>query len=133
VYHRNVPDVPTAWGQNVELASLSDLESVLEPAEAVFTAVESPEHILHAGHADALAARGGAVVFDLGIPRNVAPELDAAADGVRVLDLDDLKEFHHRELVDVAAAIERAEQVIEEHREMYDRIIESLQGRHQGQ
>jgi glutamyl-tRNA reductase len=131
-YHRNVPDVPSSWEQNVVLAPLEDIESLLDPVQVIVTAVDSPQHVLDEAHGRALAEQGGAVVFDLGIPRNVAPGLQETADGVRVLDLDDLKEFHHRELVDVGAAIERAEQVIEEHREMYDRIIESLQGRDQG-
>jgi precorrin-2 dehydrogenase/sirohydrochlorin ferrochelatase len=131
-YHRNVPDLPSSWEHSIELASMDELDSVLAPAGVVFTAVDSSEPVLDASLAGALGRQGGALVFDLGIPRNAAPGLDGAAEGVRVLDLDDLKEFHHRELVDVAAAIEKAEQVIEEHREMYDRIIESLQGRNQG-
>lgn len=127
-YHVNVPDIPARWADAVKLCGMDELPARLREARVVFTAAGGSEHVLTGEHADALGTGQRTVVFDLGIPRNVDPALEDA-DGVHVLDLDDLKAFHARELADVTGAIQAAARVVEDHREMYDRIVESLQGR----
>lgn len=128
-YHETPPALPDAWADRVSVAPLDGVAAALGPARAVFTAVSSERHVLSARHLRALSDGGGAVVFDLGIPRNVAPDLRDAAENVRILDLDDLKQLYSRELADLSAALETADEVIEEHRDIYERAIDSLQDR----
>jgi glutamyl-tRNA reductase len=66
--------------------------------------------------------------MDLGLPRNVAPELKTLGDNLRVLDLDDLKHWYHRELVDLNGLFDTARQTIHAHRELYDRLVHDIRG-----
>jgi glutamyl-tRNA reductase len=121
-YHTNRPDVPDAWRATVKLHPLESLPALLPHAGAVVCAAAGSGHILHAGHAELFAAP----VYDLGVPRNVAPE-------IRAHTLDDLKRLH----ADASGSLDRAlivaGDIVQEHRGMYDRIIQSLHGRSAGQ
>lgn len=128
-FHVNRPDLPEAWKKLVEVHPLAELGECLAAAGAVICAAAGAGHVLDAGHAELFGRDKTTLVFDLGIPRNVNPALDGLAPGLEVIGLDDLKQFSTEELADVERALELAGRIVEEHREMYDRIVESLQGR----
>ncbi len=128
-FHTAKPRVPESWRDRVEVFALDRLPDHLPDADVVICATSSPGHVLQSAHAELLEPRRATVIFDLGIPRDVDPELQRLAPHVNVNDLDDLKRFYAREMGQLDRAIEVAERIVDEHRDMYDSIIESLQGR----
>ena len=128
-FHTHQPEVPESWADRVEVFSLDGLSDHLPDVEVIICATSSPGHVLKAEHAELLQPDHAAVIFDLGIPRDVAPELPTVAPHVNVHDLDDLKRFYARQMGQLDRAVEVAERIVDEHGEMYDSIIESLQGR----
>ncbi len=68
-------------------APLDRVADELAEADVVLSAVAAESHILHA--ADFAAVTGPLLVIDLGVPRNVDPDV-GDIDGVTVLDMDTL-------------------------------------------
>ena len=66
--------------------------------------------------------------MDLAMPRNVEPALDNLTPDLKVVDLDGLKRWYHREILDMAKVFELSKLLVSEHRELYDKIIQSFQG-----
>jgi glutamyl-tRNA reductase len=127
-YHVNEPTLGPDLKHKVQIISLNDLREHLRKVRFIFCAMSGGGHILHQGHAPFFDVERGAVVLDLGLPRNVAPELKTLDDQLRVLDLDDLKHWYNRELADLTGLIDIARQTIHEHRELYDRLVHDIQG-----
>ena len=69
------------------------------------------------------------IVVDLAMPRNVAPELNGLAGSIRVVDLDDLKHWYRREVADMARIFEVSKEIVQQHKEMYEKLTQSFQGR----
>ncbi len=89
----------TATGHALEMRA-SPLERVageLADADVVLTAVAAESHVLSA--ADFAGVTDPLLVIDLGVPRNVEPEV-AALDGVTLLDMDTLSASVARALGD---------------------------------
>jgi len=127
-YHVNAPTLSPALKHKVQIISLNDLREHLRQSRFIFCAMASGGHVLHQGHAPFFDLERGVVVMDLGLPRNVAPELKTLGDNLRVLDLDDLKHWYHRELVDLNGLFDTARQTIHAHRELYDRLVHDIRG-----
>jgi precorrin-2 dehydrogenase/sirohydrochlorin ferrochelatase len=132
-YHVNRPAVPPEWQGRVTLCTLNDLRHALADVELVLCATASSGHVLHQGHAPFFDQEKDIRIVDLAMPRNVAPELNGLMPNLSVVDLDDLKHWFRREAVDMARVFEGSTRVAQEHRELYDRIIRSLQGGHADQ
>jgi glutamyl-tRNA reductase len=128
-YHRNRPRLPQSWQGTVHVRKISELDEHLSDADVIICAVSTPAHALDATHARLLAGRSPRLIFDLGIPRNVDPELVRVAANIDMVDLDDLKQVRSTLSADVTRATEVAVQLVADHREMYDKIRNSLQGR----
>ncbi len=93
---------------------LDNIGDVLPEVEVVFSAISSPDPILLPEHfKDRTAKSHPLFLVDLGIPRNISPELGEAP-GTVLLDLEDIKRYlEHSESVR-AADIPLAEEIIEE-------------------
>jgi glutamyl-tRNA reductase len=108
----------------VRVATLDALRHELVGARLLVTAVEADEPVVDASH---LTASSGAplLIFDLGMPRNVAHEIEAF-EGVDVLDI-----AHLRTVIDQARDERRSEMaaaqavVVDE----VDRYVEDQRGR----
>lgn len=127
-YHVNMPELSPSLANKVRVISLNDLREHLRQAHFIFCAMASGGHVLHQGHAPFFDMEHRVVVMDLGLPRNVAPELKNVDDNLRVLDLDDLKHWYHRELVDLNGVFDIARQTIRGHQELYDRLVQDIRG-----
>ncbi len=96
--------------------SWESLDDWLVRADAVFTATSAPSAFLTRERLEAAAARRDSasplVVVDLGVPRNVAPEVRGLA-GLKILDLDDLRSAGNGALLDMAPALESARLILE--------------------
>ncbi|MCX6995649.1 MAG: hypothetical protein NTV49_00840 [Kiritimatiellaeota bacterium] len=127
-YHVNKPDLPEAWQPRVTLSTFNDLPTHLSKADIIVCTATSPGYILHKGHAPFLDQDKDILIMDLAMPRNVEPALDNLTPELKVVDLDGLKRWYHQEILDMAKVFELSKLLVSEHRELYDKIIQSFQG-----
>jgi len=130
-YHTNRPAGAGRKADSAEVAvcSFREMEAPLARADLVLCAASASEPLLHAEHAALFDRERKAIVVDLGVPRNVAPELKGSAgESFRVVDLDDLKRWRRNDPAAMAPAIEIGRNTVAEHRTLYDKLIRSFQG-----
>lgn len=125
-YHVNRPAVPAEWSGQVELCTFNDMKNRITDADVVISATESPGHLLHLGHAPFFNQERSIMLIDLGMPRNIDPELDDLSSEVTVVDLDGLKYWYRRELADMNDILARCRAVIAEHQSLYEKIAGSF-------
>ncbi len=103
-------------GRGVPLAALGEC---LADADAVFVATGAPAPVLHA---EVLGSPPGSprrrVVVDLGVPRDVDPAV-GEADGVSLLDMDDLTAFTSAAMAGREAEVADAARIVAEEVERY--------------
>jgi glutamyl-tRNA reductase len=90
-------------------ASLVDAAAELAGADVVLTAVAAESHVLRVE--DFVSVTGRVLVIDLGVPRNVDPEVGALS-GVTLLDMDTLRVSVTRALGDRAEESVAARQIV---------------------
>lgn len=127
-YRTKAPTVPESLRERVRLTDMHGLPGALREADVVFCAMASATPVLQADHAPHFDPKKIVPVIDLGLPRNVAPELRALSKGIQVVDLDDLKHWYRRERADLDALLDLARNTAREHREMYERLVQDIQG-----
>ncbi len=131
-YHLTRPEPPSAARSEVDVFPLAGIADRLPSANAVVCAMTAPQHVLEQDHASDFAEDRLTFVYDLGIPRNVSERVGALRH-VTVRNLDDLKGSTEGDIADLRRAIEVATELIDRHRDTYDKIIQSLQGRDEGE
>ncbi len=129
-YHVNRPEVPAGAEEKISLFSLNRLREQLSEVDVILCTTAHSGHVLHKAHAPFLNQERDVLIVDLSIPRNVDPELEAAMDNIRIVDLDDLKHWYRREAADLDAIRRLADETVEQHRNLYDRIIATFTGGH---
>jgi glutamyl-tRNA reductase len=132
-YHHNQPDVPATCTDRVRLFDMNDLRDRLGLARIVVCATSGQGHVLHMGHAPFFNLEEHTLIVDLAMPRNVDSQLDGIADSIRVVDLDDLKHWYRRQVADLGRILEISTHIVDGHRDMYDRLLDSFQGGNPGQ
>ena len=95
----------------------------------IFCAASAPQALLTEAHAPALEAAMPVTVVDLGVPRNVSPALGELVTGLELVDLDRLKQWGGQALGLLDQALGRAHDVILQHCEHYEALLQSFQGR----
>jgi glutamyl-tRNA reductase len=133
LYHSQRPDLPEGAADQVSLGTLNQLRDCLPAADIVISAAASPGHVLHQGHAPFFDQEKPVLLVDLAIPRNIAPELDGLTSNLKVVDMDDLKAWSRRESVDLVRVYELSRDVVKQHAELYERLVNSLQSGNAGQ
>ena len=109
-----------AWQENYpgcEVATLENLSSLLWKADIVVACTITDQPILSAKEvSQALIAREKRnrpfLVLDLGIPRNVSPDLKKL-EQVYLKDIDDLQEVVNKNKAQLEVEVEKAQQIIE--------------------
>jgi glutamyl-tRNA reductase len=132
-YHVNRPDPDPAWGDAVQVFSLNDMKDHLGECEVVLCAAEASRHLLHQGHAPFFDQERTVIIADLGVPRNVSPELASVLSGADVLNLDHLKRWASREYGHLRRALDMSREIIRKHKDSYDALLRSFQGRNAAQ
>ncbi|MEA2069548.1 MAG: hypothetical protein U9P12_10135, partial [Verrucomicrobiota bacterium] len=92
------------------------------------SATDAPGHVLHMAHAPFFNQERPVMVIDLGMPRNIDPELDDLSSDVTVVDLDGLKYWYRRELADMNEIITRSRAIAAGHQDLYEKITDSFKG-----
>lgn len=127
-YHVNKPESSADWNGKVEVCTFNDMKDRITQADIIISATESPGHLLHLGHAPFFNQERPVLVIDLGMPRNIDPELDDLSSDITVVDLDGLKYWYRRELTDMNNILSRSRAIIAEHQDLYEKITNSFQG-----
>ena len=66
------------------------------------------------------------LIVDLTMPRNVDPTLDGLTPNLAVADLQDLRDWDGRETVDMQGALDLSRQIVDEHRDIYEKLVGRL-------
>jgi glutamyl-tRNA reductase len=114
--------------QQVQVRSLAELDTVLPGADIALTATGSPEPIFDCARvAPAVAGRNGTplYLFDVAVPRDVAPEVRALAK-VEVIGLDELSCIVDQTLEARRVEVPRAEAILEEELREYAAWAQTL-------
>lgn len=130
IYHRHAPDsasVP-AGGR---LHPWCDLLANLRQADVVVCATASQAPVLGPAHAVNFAQDHAVLLIDLATPHSIDPALAAALPKAHLADLDVLKGWHRQTAGSLEPALKLSRTAIHEHRAMYEKIIESFQGRNE--
>jgi len=132
-YHVNKPELHKGWEDKVELFTFNDMKNQITNADVIVSAADAPGHLLHLGHAPFFNQERPVTVIDLGMPRNIDPELDDLSADVTVVDLDGLKYWYRRELTDMNDILSQSRSIIAEHQNLYAKITDSFKGGHPAQ
>ncbi len=127
-YHVNQPEVPVGAEDRINLFSFNLLREQLSKSDVILCTTAHSGYVLHRAHAPFLNQERDVLIVDLSIPRNVDPELADAMDNIRIVDLDDLKHWYRREAADLDAIRRLADETVEQHRDLYDRIVTTFTG-----
>jgi glutamyl-tRNA reductase len=131
-YHVNRPTLAESWKDQVTISSFNDLQTTLSKVDIVICTAASPGNILHRGHAAFFDQNKDILIIDLAMPRNVEPAMDGVTPHIKVLDLDGLKRWYRQEILDMSRVFEVSSQVVQEHQDLYTKIIQSFQGASKG-
>jgi glutamyl-tRNA reductase len=127
-YHTNKPDLPAGGKDKIVLCTLNEMKNRITEADIIVCATSAPGHVLHMAHAPFFNQELPVMVIDLGVPRNIDPELDDLSSDVTIVDLDGLKYWYRRELTDMNDILVRCRSIVAEHQYLYEKIANSFQG-----
>ncbi len=126
-YHVNKPDLLAEWAGRVELCNFNDLRQQLREVDLIVCATSAEGHVLHQGHAPFFDQQKRIVMVDLGMPRNIAPQLDGLTPDLAVVDLDGLKRWYRSQAADMAKVWQLSRAALSEHQGLYDKLVSSFQ------
>ena len=127
-YHINQPELPPGAENQIELCTFNDMKNRITDADLIVSATDAPGYILRMAHAPFFNQERPVVVIDLGMPRNIDPELDDLSSEVTVVDLDGLKYWYRRELTDMDEVLTRSRTITTANQDLYDKIERSFKG-----
>ena len=127
-YHVNPPEISKEWNGKIELCTFNDMKERIADADIIISATESPGHLLHRAHAPFFNQERPVMLLDLGMPRNIDPDLDNLSSDITVVDLDGLKYWYRRELADMNDILSRSRAIVAENQDFYDKIANSFKG-----
>ncbi len=122
LYHSHKP--ACSDGQ-VGIASLDMMIEKLPEADIIISAMSSEKPVISMDMARVL--KPGVGLIDLGSPRNIAHGLTG------LVDMEDLKHWHRKNNCDMAVVFEKADRIIDEHKEIYEKFKKSFINGRQGQ
>ena len=125
-YHVSKPEIPENRDDKVELCTFNDMKNRITEADIIVSAADAPGHILHMAHAPFFNQERPVMAIDLGMPRNIDPQLDDLSSDVTIVDLDGLKYWYRRELADMNDILARCRAVVAEHQPLYEKIAGSF-------
>jgi glutamyl-tRNA reductase len=128
LYHSRRPE---AVESNVFVYELSGIKEKLPEADLLITALAAEQPEITAEMAGLFKA--GAVVIDLGVPRNVAETLSAMRPDITIADMEKLKKQQRQNGFNMEEVFAAASQIIGEHRELYEKFVQSYTDGNQGQ
>jgi glutamyl-tRNA reductase len=123
-YRSTLPEIPAHLEHRIRRVPLAELATALPIADAIICAADS-QRVLSVEHL--AEVQDGACVVDLGMPRNIPPEL-AAMLAPRIVDLDALADWHRHRSPDATLALAAVRAIIAQHLDAYDALMHRFQG-----
>ena len=114
---------PECKDKGVSVSKLDVLETKVPEADIIISALSSEHPIISKEMAQLF--KDNIEVIDLGTPRNIDSELST--------DMEDLKHWHRKNNCDMDIVLEKANRIIDEHKEIYDKFKKSFIDGRQGQ
>ncbi len=127
-YHSRRPGIPAGSPATIELCPLSTMQDRLPEADVIVSALDAPGQVLTTACEPHFKQDGAVLLIDLGVPRNTDPAIRTLPNVAALIDMDGLKHWFHSEQADLDGHFEDCRQIIQEHRESYQRLIDSFQG-----
>ena len=127
-YHINPPSLKNVKTKKIKVCTLNEIKDHLNHEDIIISVATTSAYLIHSGHAPFMDQTRKILVVDLGIPRNVSPELKKLIPNVVIADLDDLKHWHRREAIDMSHLFELSTKIVDEHKNIYEKIIFGSQG-----
>ena len=121
-YRRHSPEVPEEWTNRVETGTFDELKPRLNQVDALVCAAACDRPLLDVSDIEFFAKDRTTPIVDLGVPRNVSPGLSQAPPGINLIDLEALQRWCRSETTELKAAMEVAEKIIDQHREMVEKL-----------
>jgi glutamyl-tRNA reductase len=125
-YHVNTPEIPENGEDRIELCTFNDMKNRITESDVIISAADAPGHVLHMAHAPFFNQERPVLAIDLGMPRNIDPELDDLSSDVTIVDLDGLKYWYRRELTDMDDIFMRCRAIITDNKKRYEKIAHSF-------
>ena len=132
-YHLNRPETDPGWADSVRVTQVDEIKNHLADCDIVFCATDAPHHVLHRGHAPFFDPKRKVLIVDLGVPRNVSPDLAQLLPNAEIANLDQIKQWSYQKHGHLENAMGRSRSIADGHREKYDALIESFQGRNEAE
>ncbi len=123
-------DASDASTTQVRAIGLEDIPSLIGQADLVLSSTASGQAVLTMENVGDILRRGGrmrkVLLIDLAVPRDIDPHLSELA-GVRVVNLDDLRDQTNQNLARRCLEIPAAETIVAEEAQHFCRWLDSLQ------
>ena len=120
---------PECKDKEVSVSRLNTLGTKVPEADIVISALSSEHPIISTEMAHFF--KDNIEVIDLGSPRNIAAGL-ASCEKIKLTDMEDLKHWHRKNNCDMDIVLEKANHVIDEHKDIYEKFRKSFIDGRQG-
>ncbi|MDA3926197.1 MAG: hypothetical protein PF904_15995 [Kiritimatiellae bacterium] len=126
-YHRNMPK---DFDSNlVEIVQFDQIGNILSDVDIVVSAVDVESPLINVrGHLASVKKDTPVTMIDLGMPRNIDPELGTKCNNIKVIDLDVLKHWYRKSTGTLNQVLKICADITESNRDKYERIRNSMQG-----
>ena len=140
--HREEADVTACYHQcrpaslqsrlaGLKICSIAQINRHLKRQEIIIGAINSDHPVLDAGRIKYLSKHGIVNILDISIPRAADPELPRLADNIQLTNLEDLKTWQWQRTGNWAEAFKRAEGIINEGKNYYEKLMAGIKNWHQ--
>ena len=120
---------PECKDKGVSVSRLNMLGAKVPEADIVISALSSEHPIISTEMAHFF--KDNVEVIDLGSPRNIAAGL-ASCENIKLTDMEDLKHWHRKNNCDMGIVLEKANRVIDAHKDIYEKFRKSFIDGRQG-
>ncbi len=126
-YHVNKPEWSERQRNKMELCTFNEMKNRIAEADVIISAADVPGHVLRMAHAPYFNPMKPVILIDLGMPRNIDPEIDKLSAEISVIDLDGLKYWYRQELSEMDEVLARSRAIAVEHQYLHEKIANSFQ------
>jgi glutamyl-tRNA reductase len=120
IYYSNEP---LCKDKGVTTARLNMLDAKVPEADIIISALSSEHPII--SKEMSLLFKDSVEAIDLGSPRNIAAGL-ASCKNIKLTDMEDLKHWHRKNNCDMDIVLEKANIIIDEHKDIYEKFRKSF-------
>lgn len=121
---------PKCEDKGVCVSRLNMLGAKIPEADIIISALSSEHPIISKEMAHFF--KDDIEIIDLGSPRNIEAKI-ADCEKVELTDMEDLKHWHRRHNCDMDVVLEKANRIIDEHKDIYEKLSNSFIGGRQKQ